>query len=686
MTGGVPAPDDGAAAPDQSPDDVNVAAAVPAWLEQLRGALEGDLLEQQAGSQPAAVAQPAQDWCLQAQMDLIANMSSAVDGTEAKDNDDQQQEQRSRLRTVPSTDSLTSSSPPPEPYMVQQIASKVLDELRPNAIRDRIGKFFYKSKEEAMLSEMKRYEGRVRSAVVQHEKHIIKLHTTRKGIEASMKDDLSKWDRWAMDSLATLGRTYYETCRLHLDSLIEIEAHTVEWLNKMADAIADYLRCPSDCLPPIIQTDSSTDTFVPVENLQLPESILSLTTACSSLEDVLKHLEAQYEDLQKQSSRLETLGERQLKLNNLVKMGLEDATTVQVQSRGFYYHRPDRTAQTAFNRLMLDERQRVGQLIKQWMTLLRDALKSPNRRVTVEAVDAFVEYLVKFLIRSYSITPADQASPALRLYVNRMIFPRIVRTTTRLQTVAELERDQQFRRKVRWMWRLTQKDLGILPEFRGPHEYDLAAPPPGLMTSPLAVSSRVTTPRTSNLSSNDDIGPTTQTISLPPDFPFVNAIVTLSLLDNQCVPTDMLYTLVQTVSSIQTACREYSGNPEAVVDADALFPIVVWAVIHANTTNINCRLGHILRFISDDNQRNFGECGFSLAIVEASVSYILQLLPSKFGLPFSVCDDADVIAASPAGKGMLATGSGRSALDVPADDEKFGDPSDQDPFSEETPS
>lgn len=106
MTGGVPAPDDGAAAPDQSPDDVSVAAAVPAWLEQLRGALEGDLLEQQAGSQPAAVAQPAQDWCLQAQMDLIANMSSAVDGTEAKDNGDQQQEQRSRLRTVPSTDSL----------------------------------------------------------------------------------------------------------------------------------------------------------------------------------------------------------------------------------------------------------------------------------------------------------------------------------------------------------------------------------------------------------------------------------------------------------------------------------------------------------------------------------------------------------------------------------------------------
>lgn len=61
-----------------------------------------------------------------------------------------------------------------------------------------------------------------------------------------------------------------------------------------------------------------------------------------------------------------------------IRQGLEDATTVQVQSRGFYYHRPDRTAQTAFNRLMLDERQRVGQLIKQWMTLLRDALKVVN--------------------------------------------------------------------------------------------------------------------------------------------------------------------------------------------------------------------------------------------------------------------------------------------------------------------
>lgn len=52
-----------------------------------------------------------------------------------------------------------------------------------------------------------------------------------------------------------------------------------------------------------------------------------------------------------------------------------------------------------------------------------------------------------------------------------------------------------------------------------------------------------------------------------------------------------------------------------VVDADGLFPAVVWTVIHANLSNINARIGHIHRAIEDGN-RQFGEGAFCLALIE----------------------------------------------------------------------
>eukprot|EP00474_Spongospora_subterranea_P002640 CRZ03098.1 hypothetical protein [Spongospora subterranea] len=395
---------------------------------------------------------------------------------------------------------------------------------------------------------------------------------------------------------------------------------------------------------------------------------------CASLEQVLKQLETQYEDQQKESVRVETPAERRLKLHNLVSIGLTDSRVHATDRRGFYYHHPDRIAQTAFNRLMLDERQRIGQLIKQWMSLLRDALKDPLRKVTAEAINAFLEYLVIFLTRAYHIQTDGGQLDTIRLHVHRMIYPRITRTLGRLQTSIEVDNDTKFRKKIRWMWCLSQEQLGIRDDFRCPHEYHLAAPPPGLMTSPV----NQVPPSPSEHVTSTDSG--SALISLPSDFPFHTSITTLSQLETQCVPTDMLYTLVQTIASIHQSCRTYSGNEEAVVDADALFPIVVWVVVHAYTSNINCRLGHILRSISDEKQRNFGESGFSLAIIEASVSYILELLPSKFGLPFSISDDPDIIASRTASLANMESQDTNDVDDailfssIPAND--------QDPFSE----
>ena len=130
-------------------------------------------------------------------------------------------------------------------------------------------------------------------------------------------------------------------------------------------------------------------------------------------------------------------------------------------------------------------------------------------------------------------------------------------------------------------------------------------------------------------------------------------------------------------------CRKHAGDDSAIVDADTLFPCVVWTVVHANASNIHCRLGHILRCVTDQ-ERNFGEVGFCLSLVEgelrhphphpfprprplihshlrphlhphphplptpilaaflsAALAYILQLSPSKFGLDDVL--DADIV-------------------------------------------
>jgi hypothetical protein len=68
-----------------------------------------------------------------------------------------------------------------------------------------------------------------------------------------------------------------------------------------------------------------------------------------------------------------------------------------------------------------------------------------------------------------------------------------------------------------------------------------------------------------------------------------------------------------------------------VVSADSLFPIVVWVVIHANLTHVHVALGHLERFLAED-QRNFGEAGMCLSLMEAAVMGVRGMTPDKYGL------------------------------------------------------
>ncbi|KMS65069.1 hypothetical protein BVRB_039760 [Beta vulgaris subsp. vulgaris] len=69
---------------------------------------------------------------------------------------------------------------------------------------------------------------------------------------------------------------------------------------------------------------------------------------CQSLQEVLEQLSTQYEEQQRECTRLETAAERRLKLANLVSIGLANSKSHPFQSVRFYYHEPDKIAQVCF--------------------------------------------------------------------------------------------------------------------------------------------------------------------------------------------------------------------------------------------------------------------------------------------------------------------------------------------------
>jgi len=62
---------------------------------------------------------------------------------------------------------------------------------------------------------------------------------------------------------------------------------------------------------------------------------------------------------------------------------------------------------------------------------------------------------------------------------------------------------------------------------------------------------------------------------------------------------------------------------------------VLWVVIQSHLDNLHRCIGHLERFIPP-SQKNFGEMGMSLTLIEAAVSHITQMQPESYGLSSSI--------------------------------------------------
>ena len=67
-----------------------------------------------------------------------------------------------------------------------------------------------------------------------------------------------------------------------------------------------------------------------------------------------------------------------------------------------------------------------------------------------------------------------------------------------------------------------------------------------------------------------------------------------------------------------------SSELHSLFNADNIFPLITWLVIHSNLSHISTCLGHLDRFLSAESKQ-FGEAGMCLSLVEAAVYHVLQV-------------------------------------------------------------
>lgn len=76
----------------------------------------------------------------------------------------------------------------------------------------------------------------------------------------------------------------------------------------------------------------------------------------------------------------------------------------------------------------------------------------------------------------------------------------------------------------------------------------------------------------------------------------------------------MMFHIVMCVRGIEEDARRYCKQPDAMLDADRFFPMVVWTVVHCGLKGVHGLLGHLERFAGDQKWR--GQVGFAVTLIE----------------------------------------------------------------------
>jgi len=485
------------------------------------------------------------------------------------------------------------------------------------------------------IDDLKQYLSRLKQLVRTHQTNIETLLQEQTKMQREQETELEKWTKFANDDLLSMSTGYHTAKLQHVSGLIDIEWRIVEILTNEGinriQSIIDLNR-GFESLSRDINAQGNLMSFqeIAVAPWVRSDELEACKVRTGELNEKVGQLGFAYNELRKRALREESYAERHKRLQDLIQKGVEhQPATRKLGDR--YYHACNPHLQGQFRTMIADERTPEGQLLRQWREMLNDAGAS---NISPEAIEAFIQHLVLDMLKRYNLPrdPELQVIPSLRLYVDRLVFPRVKDVLYHMETSREREGDLTLQRKCHWLRRLSEAQCEIEPIFRQPPDLDQSKFPAHL---------RPSLPKWEKL-------------------PYGYAIESLSKLRNELVPSDIFHRILQSVRSIYDLATIYhdhtqSKKEEAVSSMSVSLSSSISSSLSLSASSSHSQQASASLSISSSTSMSFSIESSSSS--SAAIDIPRPISPRPSGGSSVSSSPADSIRLSPARTSLNSVGS-----------------------------
>lgn len=353
-----------------------------------------------------------------------------------------------------------------------------------------------------------------------------------------------------------------------------------------------------------------------------------------------------------------------------------DIRAMLMRSRDFpvlyaFVSRHDVTSQLA--KILSDEDTNCGRLLKKWQKNLRETCNSPfakgvdlqdNQLDAVDrfsmsrpqlmsdseidakklppaiAISAFINYFVGRVLEEYQVdfNEQGQIEADIENYTTpSAAFLRFATAAMHEALLADLEDitflyDRQIVESKNIHWKHSKEAMENV-------EPSAVGIPPLFLTDPI---------EKKRPSDNEESLPAVLGCMFPMDTSFnINegvlfrrTIDILSLLSLEVSPFGVMKTLMLAIRVLHEEAAEVTGRLHSV-DADSIFPILVYTMVHADVPDVFSRLNIAQRFALQGSSVLGGEESYYLTCLEAAVLYICQYMDEETAKTKDRCDSYD---------------------------------------------
>jgi hypothetical protein len=267
--------------------------------------------------------------------------------------------------------------------------------------------------------------------------------------------------------------------------------------------------------------------------------------------------------------------------------------------------------QSDFDKVCIDNRTKSGNLFHSWLQHFKQAVRcnSDENMPPPGAVNAFIKIFAKKVIEEYDVS-MDLLS-VCELYAENALFCRLGNALEFYNTDHLEILDRRWMKQIEWLVSMTQKQIGIADMYI-------------MEVTDNPSSSRCDSPEGDVLGESPRSPVTSNT-------PYKATSLSFNDLSSCSSPREMLDVILKSIK-VMVFEANYCGKSVKKTDsfdAEAFFPILVYALLHSDIKNIHYCLGFLYNFGNPETTMK-GEAAYYLCSLDAAVRWIMQQNAATF--------------------------------------------------------